>query len=86
MFLRESRIGKLYDAVVIFPPLPENINVDDGFRTQDLAYREVQTHVIEQLAKAHVDRVFDLRGIYDMDARINVVASLIEELLIESID
>lgn len=82
--LRILDYGKVYDAVVIFPPLPKSVNVDDGFRTPDLNYRMAQTLVIEQLAAAHVDRVVELKTT-NLEERINTIKALVEEM-VERVD
>jgi len=81
--VRKLTHGKIYDAVVIVHPLPE-INVDDGFRSQDLHYREVQTFAIKQLARAYVDRMIELKTA-DPWERINLIKPIIDFLVVEKL-
>jgi nicotinamide riboside kinase len=74
--------GRIYDLVIITPPL-KGIDVDDGFRTYDLNYREVQTFVISQLARAYVDNVVELR-VQDLRERIMICRYEIFKLLISN--
>lgn len=82
--LRKLYFGKVYDAVVIFPPLPESINVDDGFRTSDLNYREVQTYVIGQLASSEVNRIYELKT-FDLRERVEFIRDLVDYLIADKI-
>ncbi len=82
--VRKLTHGKIYDAVVIVHPLPPEINVDDGFRSQDLHYREVQTFAIKQLAKAYVNRIIELKTA-DLFERINLVKPLVDYLVVETL-
>ncbi len=72
--------GRIYDLVIVTPPL-KGINVDDGFRTYDLDYREVQTFVISQFAKAFIDNVVEL-GVQDLNERVLICRYEILKLLI----
>jgi nicotinamide riboside kinase len=82
--VRKLTHGKIYDAIVITPPLPNNIDVDDGFRTPDLPYREIQAFVIKQLAEAYVDPIIELKT-HDLDERINLVKPLIDYLVVREL-
>ncbi len=82
--VRKLTHGKIYDAVVIVHPLPPEIDVDDGFRSTDLPYREVQTFTIRQLAKAYVDRIIELETA-DLWERVNLVKPLIDYLVVETL-
>ena len=76
--------GKAYDLVIITPPL-KGIDVDDGFRTYDLDYRDVQTFVIKQLAEAYVDNVLELRS-QDFKERIAICKlAILQELFRKAI-
>ncbi len=73
---RKKNLGRIYDAVVITSPLPDSVNIDDGFRTIDLGYRYVQDFTIKQFAKANVDRVVELETPH-IEARISRVVELV---------
>lgn len=81
---RSSWLGKIYDVVLIVPPLPDHIDVDDGFRTKDLGDRTAQSFVIKQLAKAYVNRVYELKTV-DLDERIEFVRGLVGMLVSERV-
>jgi len=57
LFRYVEKTKKQYDLIFVCTPLL-HVNCDDGFRTQDLAYRRVQTFMIPQFIPQNVQTVF----------------------------
>lgn len=81
---RKKNLGRVYDAVVITSPLPESVDIDDGFRTVDLGYRFAQDFTIKNLAKANVDKVVEL-DTPNIEARIAKVGEIMYGMLLMKI-